>query len=221
MKTCPKMQQIIEALAAKHGLDLAAAEGHLRLELPCFMPLVIEKIGRHLVSVTHYYYQNGDACPDPDMVFYTGAEGWMPVEITQVLGYTRCLTLGADGKPEGIAIRSYNDVASFAEFWANNIREQGWLERGQPPNGDQPTPTPDPPPAPAGDGAPPPSVESEAAPLQAELEAVARAAGFQQCIVPDCPCGGQWITDYRAAKYECVPAGDGEPSDTYFAPPRW
>jgi hypothetical protein len=34
MKTSPHMQRVIEALAEKHGLDLGAAEAHLRLENP-------------------------------------------------------------------------------------------------------------------------------------------------------------------------------------------
>ncbi len=87
MQTCTKMQAVIEQLAAKHGLDLTPAAAHLKLLNGGYMPLVIEKIGAHLVSVAHYYYQNGDAWADPDMVFYMGAVGWMPVEITQPLCY--------------------------------------------------------------------------------------------------------------------------------------
>jgi len=149
------MQAIIEQLAAKHGLDLSKSEGHIKLLNSGYMPLVIEKIGPQLVSVTHYYYQEGDACADPDMMFYTSAGGWMPVEITQVLGYQRCVTFNGQGEPEGIDGRAYADLLEFAEFWAGNIADQGWLDRGHPP---APDPPPRPAPTPLLPPAPPPSV---------------------------------------------------------------
>jgi hypothetical protein len=77
------MQSVITQIAANHGLDLSASEAHLRLEQPSYMPLVIEKIGCHLVSVAHYFYQNRDAIADPDVVFFTGLGSWVPIEITQ------------------------------------------------------------------------------------------------------------------------------------------
>ncbi|MDQ2808011.1 MAG: hypothetical protein M3Z04_14040 [Chloroflexota bacterium] len=146
------MQRVIEALAGKHGLDLTQTEGHLKLLNGPYMPLVIEKIGRHLVSVTHYYYQNGDACADPDMVFYTGDGGWMPVEITQVLGYRRCLTFNDAGHPAGIDARAYAELMLFAEFWAVNLQQQGWLDQGHPPD---PAAPPSPAPWPVLPAAPP------------------------------------------------------------------
>lgn len=53
MQPAPKMQQIIEAIAAKHGLDLAADHAHLRLTMPHYDRLVIEKIAAKQISVAH------------------------------------------------------------------------------------------------------------------------------------------------------------------------
>ncbi|MGK5086127.1 hypothetical protein WDW86_01080, partial [Bdellovibrionota bacterium FG-2] len=52
-----------------------------------FMPLSIEKHGKH-VTVTHYYEQNGDLVPDPDMEFVDlGGKDWLPVAIQHSTGH--------------------------------------------------------------------------------------------------------------------------------------
>ena len=53
---------------------------HVRLECKGFMPLVVEAIGPGprglpMVSVAHYYTQNGDPMRDPEMVFEVDAAG--------------------------------------------------------------------------------------------------------------------------------------------------
>ena len=196
MQKCTKMQEMIEQLAVKHGMDLSQREAHIKLLNGPYMPLVIEKIGAQLVSVAHYYYQNGDACADPDMVFYTGDGGWMPVEITQTLGYTRCLTFNDAGQPAGIDARAYAELLLFAEFWAVNLQQQGWVDHGHLPTGDPPSgPTPAAPPV------PPPTSAGGAIPVLTPAQAEAAAAGYEICTAPGCPCGGVWLTPYRAAKY--------------------
>lgn len=128
MKTAKTMQSIITAIAAKHGLDLSASEAHLKLEQQNYMPLVIEKIGTNLVSVAHYYEQNGDLIPDPDVVFFTGYAEWVPIEITQVMGYQEVAWLKEDGKAiKSIKMAAQADLANFCESWAKNIKAQGWL----------------------------------------------------------------------------------------------
>lgn len=131
IKTSPTMQAVITALAEKHGLDLAASEAHLRLTMEPYQPLVIEKIGKYQVSVAHYLYENGDPIADPDVVFFTNALEWVPIEITQVLGYRRVVNLSADGTTmQTFYSRAQRDVAAFVRTWAWNIRNQGWLKHG-------------------------------------------------------------------------------------------
>lgn len=132
MKTSKSMQAIVERIAEKYGLDLNAEEAHLRLENVPYMPLVIEKVGKHLVSVAHYFEQNGDLCADPDVVFFTGySDCWVAIEIQQVLGYQRVAWLNDDGASiKSVNLRGQADVASFTNLWARNIKEQDYLNRG-------------------------------------------------------------------------------------------
>ena len=132
METCKLMSREISRIAAKHGLDLTKSEAHLRLTLPGFMPLVIEKVGRNLVTVTHYFYQNGDTLADPDVMFCMYPGGWVPVEMTQCApgGYTKVAWLGSDGTIAKFAPKAMRSVAALCRTWATNIRDQGWCARG-------------------------------------------------------------------------------------------
>lgn len=132
LKSAPLMQSIVAQIAAKHDLDLSADEAHLRLEQEPYMPLVIEKVGLHLVSVAHYFYQNGDAVADPDVVFFTGLDSWVPIEITQSFGgYQRYVQLSSDGKSiERFSPRGQADLARFCHMWARNVKAQCWLKQG-------------------------------------------------------------------------------------------
>src|SRR5205823_5547511 len=62
---------------------------HIRLEAPGFMPLVIEAVGTGprglpLVSVAHYYEQQGDLMRDPELTCEVGPDGtFHPVSFTQ------------------------------------------------------------------------------------------------------------------------------------------
>jgi len=133
MKTTPRIQKIVTELAEKHGLDLTASDAHLHLENKPYEPLVIEKTGLHLVSLAHYYTQNGDLIPDPDIVFFTGYAEWVPVEITQmVFGNLRTSTgiwLTEDrNKVQSFHPKHQASIAEFCEdLWAPNLIDQGWL----------------------------------------------------------------------------------------------
>ena len=130
MKISNKMQEVITHLAAKHGLDLAQPEARLRLDMPGFDRLVIERTGEKLVSVAHYYEQHGRLMPDPEIVFFTGESGWIPLEITQVLGGQRVYAVVSSDGQELALINAVDQasLALFAEDWAHNIETQGWLE---------------------------------------------------------------------------------------------
>ena len=124
------MQKIITAIAEKYDLDLNASESHLRLEQPGYMPLVIEKIGKHLVSVAHYYTQEGDLMADPEIVYFTCYQEWVPIQITQApWGCWDVAVLSS----EGTEVKSFNpqkqaDLAAFSDEWAENIFAQNWLD---------------------------------------------------------------------------------------------
>ena len=143
MRTCKRLQAIVEALCANHAMDLKPVGAHVRLENAPFEPLVIERIAEHQVSVAHYYSLNGDLICDPDIVLFTGYAEWVPISIQQpsvylagheLDGYRVVAELSEDGAPHygGSIARFYPralaDLSSFCATWARNIRAQGWLE---------------------------------------------------------------------------------------------
>ena len=125
------IQQIVEANGGLHeGL-------YLRVENPPYMTLVIESIGTGprglpMLSVAHYYTQEGDAMRDPDVeveVVTDGLQGWrfLPVSYRQDgLGmFQEAVWQDDDGRvllKPGL-VRS---ISSFLRTWNNNLREQGF-----------------------------------------------------------------------------------------------
>jgi hypothetical protein len=142
----PGMQEVITALAAKHGLNLRRVGAYLKLSLgESFDPLNVDVITPHEVAVSHTFIQNGDVIFDPEITFYTGGgeAGWVPTSITQapvalkmggetkVLGgYTRIAEVRA-GKLAEVDEHEAAEAAAFAEMWARNIEGQGWLDHGE------------------------------------------------------------------------------------------
>lgn len=130
MKTCPKMKEIIGKLCEKHGIDLSQQRAHIRLDMPGFDRLCIERISGNAVSVAHYFEMNGDLVAEPDIVFFIDAQGyWIPVEITQSMtGWHRVVEFNEDGtKIARFQRERQADIAEFAEVWAQNIVDQAWL----------------------------------------------------------------------------------------------
>jgi hypothetical protein len=131
MKTSKLMKEVIVELGLKHGLDFEAVSAHVRINNPPYMPLVIEKIGKYRVSVAHYYEQWGDLVADPDVVFFTGYEDWVAIEITHPppFGFHRYALLNDEGdKITHLNRAGQADLASFCVTWARNIREQCFLD---------------------------------------------------------------------------------------------
>lgn len=134
MKTCPKMQDFVERLALKHGVDLSLVGAHLRVDLPGFDRLVVERLTPYAISVAHYFEQNGDLVPEPDIVYHTqSSEGWVPIEIAQSLMGFASLVAGGYLGPivPGSQSDNLDGVAVFSEMWADNLLAQGWLEKGE------------------------------------------------------------------------------------------
>jgi hypothetical protein len=108
---------------------------HLRVEVKGFMRLVIERVGDGpnglpLVSVAHYFEQNGDAMRDPEMCFEVSPDGtFYPVDYLQdSLGiYHRAVWRDDDGR---VLVSPYwrKDLAAFARTWDRNLGQQGFVD---------------------------------------------------------------------------------------------
>ena len=131
MNVCPKMRMIVSELASKHAINLDKPGAILWLEMKGFDRLRIERLANGCLSVAHVFQTGGHSIPEPDVCFFVNEEEqWIPVNITQSIGGFRAYAeLSADGS----AIVRYSrkgqtDLALFCEQWAQNLRDQRWLE---------------------------------------------------------------------------------------------
>jgi len=133
MQISPQMTTIVTAIATKHHVDLAQVGAHLRLDMPGFDRLCTERIGPRCISVAHYFVMNGDLVAEPDIVFYVESPRiWFPISISQSLtGWREYAQLNMLGTAlVGYQPKAQKGLAEFAEMWAQNIKDQGWLEDG-------------------------------------------------------------------------------------------
>lgn len=95
-----------------------------------YMQVSVECLTEGHYSVSHYFEQNGDLVPDPDMEFYKAETGaWMPVNITMATGYyTKALSFGGNGQIASYSPGALRDLVQFANMWMRNIKDQQGLK---------------------------------------------------------------------------------------------
>ena len=121
-------QTTIEKLLSAHNLldkFHSQLDFHVRFDMPDYQRLVIERHGE-LISVAHYFEQNGDLVPDPEVELHYPT--WTPTAITQAIGYRREKFIQRDGQTL-VDTRFHREVSSFLSMWARNIQAQGWEKR--------------------------------------------------------------------------------------------
>ena len=128
------METVRKIIDRKGGLEALKAS-HIKLLNPPYMPLVVEYVGQGprglpLVSVAHYFEQNGDMMRDPEIVFEIPPGGpWEPVSIQQdpVGVYQRAVFLDEGGRlmVRPVLVRS---IKALARMWDRNLKAQGFLE---------------------------------------------------------------------------------------------
>ncbi len=123
-----EIQTIIEKILLKHGLDPAAYEFYLKLSMPGYDDLVIEKEGGQVLVGHYYHHPSGDLISDPVFAFDYNQGYWFPVRIEQVLGDTVC-SYEENGKRMVYRAR-IKEFRSFQRMFARNVKEQAWLENG-------------------------------------------------------------------------------------------
>lgn len=115
-----KAQKVLETLISK------MEGGYVKVDNSqgSFMSVVVEDIGGGLISVAHYKEINGDLIPDPEMIFWKGAdERWYPTYLKDYFGEHPSLFF-EDGKPSRIWTHLQHDQATFAGMWLQNIKQQ-------------------------------------------------------------------------------------------------
>ena len=123
-------QVTIEQLLKSHNLlgdYQAKGSFHVRFEKTGYQPLVIERHG-DMISVAHYFEQNGDLIADPDVELHHPS--WVPTGITQAYFGYRSKFIEREGRTF-IDTNFHRQVSSFLTLWARNIKAQGWAEGGR------------------------------------------------------------------------------------------
>jgi len=91
------------------------------------MPVCVERLSATTYSVAHYFEQNGDLVPDPDVVFWKSPTGgYYPMSIQHGgLGvYQQAMQLDHLEKPASFRPRAQRDIATFVTTWMRNITIQ-------------------------------------------------------------------------------------------------
>ena len=98
-----------------------------------FMPVHVEHVTKctlgQIFSIAHYYEQNGDLMRDPDMEFIKGGDGeYYPISFWQDSPLKRDDAVEwEDGEITRINPKMQAALASFANTWMKNIKEQRGL----------------------------------------------------------------------------------------------
>jgi hypothetical protein len=90
-----------------------------------FMAVHVDRLSRNCYSIAHYYEQNGDLVPDPDLVVWRAETGdYVPVSLQLSSGhYSLALRLEND-QPVAFAPALCRELASFANMMVKNIKAQ-------------------------------------------------------------------------------------------------
>jgi hypothetical protein len=99
-------------------------------ESTSFMPVSIEAFGTTphgtlIVSLAHYYEQNGDLMADPEVTFVVTRDDYVvPITFRQDnLGINR-VYVRWEGDKVYWNLRMQNDLAGFCNEWLENIKQQ-------------------------------------------------------------------------------------------------
>jgi len=124
-----EIQNIIEKILQKHNINPSAESYFLKLRMPSYDDLVIEKEGEQVLVGHYYHHPSGDLISDPVLAFDYCNGYWYPVRIELALGDTIC-SFFENGK-RMIYPSRIKEFKSFQRMFARNIRDQKWLENGE------------------------------------------------------------------------------------------
>ncbi len=137
MRTAQTMYRIITRLAETHDVDLTQVGACLILDMPNADRLVIETPAANQVAIMHFA-QTSDSVADTRMTFFSGYgdpqhQGhalWIPIAIQQNQVDCRVAELNDAGTHiECDRVQEQAEVASFANSWARELVNHGWLVR--------------------------------------------------------------------------------------------
>ena len=119
----------LEALMGQPLCDLRGGRSY-RLHAPGFMDLVVEVLpqdeeaGAMVLSLCHYFEQNGDLCQDPEMTVRAFTSPGMIEALTfqQAIPPIYSVVYPEPGK---VDLRMKQDLNAFLSLWLRNLTAQG------------------------------------------------------------------------------------------------
>lgn len=134
------MKNVTKIIELFGGFEKLASQP-ISLHVEGFMPLSIERIGvgprgGTLLSIMHWFEQNGDLMRDPDVVVevFPDTPKWLPLSYRQdSVGLQQEVAMGSDltEKQKRAGERLARDIQRFLDLWDRNIDEQGFVEAAQ------------------------------------------------------------------------------------------
>ena len=117
-------QQINELLGRADGIEkFLQCKGYLKLTSPGFMALTIEALNWNEISLTHYYLQNGDLVPDPDMQIEIDFEKHSADAVT----FQNCMIFQTVHLSSGgTNLKLQKELNLFLHDWLKNLKAQGF-----------------------------------------------------------------------------------------------
>lgn len=108
----------------------AQDEPHLKIDNnDTFMALVVERISNspRLYSFAHYFEQNRDLIPDPEVILYATDDHLYPVSIQHSFGPVRTALTFDGAHPDKYSPSEQRALVSFCTDWARNLKSQQGL----------------------------------------------------------------------------------------------
>lgn len=114
------LEELVEGLEVGDSKKFDRGLGYMAVHVECLQK---SGLGVHY-SLAHYYEQNGDLVPDPDVVLVRRADGsWAPISFQNSIAYRVALTFHDDGTIE-VDEREQRELTRFVNGWMKNVSEQ-------------------------------------------------------------------------------------------------
>jgi len=125
MKTVNDNFRMIDEITGGLLKFISSPKGYLKLKSAGYMDLTIERLGAKEVSLTHYYLQNGDLVPDPDMQIEIDFEK----HSTNAVTFQNCMIFQTVHLSDGeINLKLQKDLNLFLHDWLKNLKAQGFYQ---------------------------------------------------------------------------------------------
>lgn len=104
---------------------ISSPTGYLKLKSQGYMDLVIERLGADEISITHYYEQNGDLVPSPDMQIKISFDD----ETVEAITFQNSLVYWQVYSESSAVNEKYKkELNSFLSLWLRNLKAQGFYK---------------------------------------------------------------------------------------------